>query len=82
MQSPSQNTKTMKQVVVDVPDNKYSFFMELINSLDFANVREEKTLTTKQKDFVEGTKKSLQQVEKHLKGEIRLKTADQLLDEL
>jgi hypothetical protein len=72
----------MKQVVVNVPDNKYAFFMELLNSLDFASVRDEKTLTTKQKDFVEGTKRSLEQVEKHLKGEIMLKTADQLLDEL
>jgi hypothetical protein len=31
---------------------------------------------------VDGTKKSLEQVEQHLKGEIKLKTADQLLDEL
>ena len=36
----------------------------------------------KQKEFVERAKKSLAQVEQHLKGEIKLKTADQLFNEL
>jgi hypothetical protein len=31
---------------------------------------------------MEGTRKSLEQVEQHLKGKIKLKTADQLLNEL
>ncbi len=72
----------MKQVVLNVPDNKYQFFMELIKSLNFVKVSYAPTLTSKQLDFVEGTKKSLEQVEQHLKGEIKLKTAGQLFDEL
>ncbi len=72
----------MKQVVLNIPDNKYPFFMELINSLRFVKLPDEVKLTQEQKDFVEGTKKSLEQDEKHLSGEIKLKTADQLLDEL
>jgi hypothetical protein len=72
----------MKQVVLNVPDNKYPFFMELVKSLGFIKVTGEATLTKDQQDFVEGTKKSLEQVEQHLKGEIELKTADQLLNEL
>jgi hypothetical protein len=39
-------------------------------------------LDKKQKDFVDGTKNSLEQVEQHLKGKIKLKTADQLYNEL
>ena len=56
--------------------------MELVRSLKFVKVSGEHKLTRKQKEFVEGTEKSLEQVEQHLKGEIKLKSADQLLDEL
>jgi len=72
----------MKQVVLNVPDNKYTFFMELVKSLRFVKVPEEIKLDKKQKEFVEGTKNSLEQVDRHLKGEVKLKTADQLYNEL
>ena len=72
----------MKQITLNIPDNKYPFFMELVKSLGFVKVSEETKLTKKQEEFVEGTKQSLDQVNQHLKGEIQLKTADQLLDEL
>ena len=72
----------MKQVVLNIPDNKFSFFMELIKSLGFVRISNERKLTKKDLDFVEGTQNSLEQVEKHLRGEIKLKTADQLFDEL
>jgi hypothetical protein len=72
----------MKQVVLNVPDNKYPFFMELVKSLGFVKVTDEGKLTKKQKEFVDGTKNSLEQVERHLKGEIKLKSADQLFNEL
>jgi len=72
----------MKQVKLNIPDKKYPFFMELVKNLNFVEVTEEKNLTKKQREFVEGTKKSLEQVEQHLKGEIKLKSADQLIDEL
>jgi len=72
----------MKQVILNIPDNKYPFFMELVKSLGFVKVPEEIKLDKKQKEFVEGTKSSIRQVEQHLKGEIKLKTADQLYIEL
>jgi hypothetical protein len=72
----------MKQVILNIPDNKYTFFMELVKSLGFIKVSEGSVLEKTQKEFVEGTKNSLEQVEMHLKGEIKLKTADQLLNEL
>ena len=72
----------MKQVVLNVPDNKYSFFMELVKNLGFVKMPAEAKLDKNQEEFVEGTKKSLEQVEQHLKGEIKLKTADQLFNEL
>ncbi len=72
----------MKQVVVNVPDNKYQFFMELVKSLGFVKEPAEVILTNDQQAFLEGTKNSLEQVEQHLRGEIKLKTADQLYNEL
>ena len=72
-------TVAMQRVVIDIPDNKFKFFMELVNNLGFKKVRK---LTRQQKEFIDDTKKSLEQVEQHLKGEIKLKSADQLLNEL
>lgn len=72
----------MKQLIIHIPDNKYHFFMELVKSLGFIKVSEEVNLSKNQQDFVEGTKNSLEQVEQHLKAEIKLKTAEELFDEL
>lgn len=74
--------KNVKQVVLNIPDNKYLFFMELVNSLDFVKVSAELNLNKKQKAFVAATRNSLEQVEQHLKGQIGLKTAGQLYNEL
>ena len=72
----------MKQIVINIPDNKYSFFMELINNLSFIRITDETKLSKKQSEFVEGTKKSLMQVEQHLNGKVKLKSAEQLFNEL
>ncbi|MBS3769109.1 MAG: hypothetical protein V5A51_11260 [Bacteroidales bacterium] len=31
----------MKQIILRVPDNKYSFFIELLNNFDFVTIEEE-----------------------------------------
>ena len=72
----------MKQITLNIPDNKYSFFMELIKSLGFVKVKDEQKLYDEQQMFVDEVNESLTQVEKHLEGKIKLKTADELLDEL
>ncbi len=72
----------MKQITLQIPDKKYPFFLELIKNLGFAKLTNEKELSEEQEWFVEGTKHALEQVEQHLKGEIKLRTADQLYDEL
>jgi len=72
----------MQKIVIEIPDNKFKFIMELLKSLSFVKIQDEVKLTQKQQEFVAGTKEALEQVNKHLKGEITLKSADQLLDEL
>jgi hypothetical protein len=69
----------MQRVVIDIPDNKFTFFMELVNNLGFENV---KRISNEQQEFVEDLEHSLQQVEQHQKGKIELQTAKEFLDEL
>lgn len=72
----------MKQVTLYIPEKKYLFFMELIKSLGFVKIQSEQTLYNENQTFVDEVQESLNQVEKHLQGKIKLKSADQLLDEL
>ena len=69
----------MQQVVIDIPDNKINFFMELVKNLGFEKV---KKLSKEQKEFVEDLKQSLKEVEQHRKGIIKLQSAKDFLNEL
>ena len=75
----------MTEIVLKIPDNKLPFFMELAKELDFIVVDEKKTakkLTAKQKKWMNDFQTALNEVDLHTKGKIKLKTAQQLLDEL
>lgn len=69
----------MERVVIDIPDKKFSFFMELMKNLGIKKVRR---LTRDQKKFVDDLRRSLEQVEEHQEGKIKLRTAEDLLNEL
>lgn len=69
----------MQRIVLDMPDNKINFFMELVNNLGFKNVEK---LTNKQKEFVDDLKSSLNEVELHQQGKIKLQSAKDFLNEL
>lgn len=69
----------MQTVVIDIPDNKLSFFMELFNTLGLKNVEK---LSSSQKEFVSDLKQSLNEAEQHENGEIKLQTARDFLNEL
>lgn len=72
----------MKQVTLNIPEKKYLFFMELIKNLGFVKIQSKQKLYKENQTFVDEVQESLNQVEKHLEGKIKLKTADQLLDEI
>ena len=76
--------KIMKQVTLHIPDSNFKFFMKLVRSLSFVKVAEKKEikLTGEQKEFVSDLKESLHQVDLHMQGKIKLKSAEELLDEL
>lgn len=70
------------RVTLEIPDDKYASFMEVVRNIRFVKVRKEEKLTPSQKEFVNGLKNSLEQVELHLQGKIQLKDAYELLQEL
>ena len=74
----------MKQLILNIPENKLGFFKELIENLDFVKVAEERELqlTPEQADFIDGLKDSFSQVEGHVHGRIKLQSAKDLLNEL
>ena len=69
----------MQRVILDIPDSKINFFMELINNLGFKKVQR---LSDEQKEFVDDLKQSLQEVELHRQGKIKLQPARDFLNEL
>ena len=72
----------MKQVVLNIPDNKYPFFMELVKSLGFVKVTSEPKLTKKQHEFVDDLQNSLHQVKLMQEGKIEKQSAEDFLNEL
>lgn len=76
----------MKQVIINIQENKYQFFMELLNSFDFVKVSENESkpiaISAKQKQFVDDLKQSLSEVELHRQGKIKLQSARDFLNEL
>lgn len=59
--------------------------MTLLKSLDFINTSENTRvliLSDEEEEFVEDLKKSVQEVDLHLKGKIKLKNAKDILNEI
>ena len=69
----------MQRVILDIPDSKINFFMELVNNLGFKKVQR---LSDEQKEFVDDLKQSLQEVELHRQGKVKLQPARDFLNEL
>ena len=72
------------QLTIHIPDQKVSFFRELIKRFYYREVVDEKTesLTPEQEEFVQDLKDALRDVELYQAGKKQLKTAQQLWDEL
>lgn len=67
------------KVLLDIQDNKADFIMELLRSFSFVKAE---TISPKKVSFLKDLKSSMEEVTMAKKGKIKLKSADQLLDEL
>ncbi|WP_395053901.1 hypothetical protein [Flavobacterium sp.] len=68
------------QVLVEIPDNKANFGLEVLRSLDF--IKKAKPMSQDKIDLWEDLKIAANEVKLHKSGKIKLKTAQQLLNEL
>ncbi|MDB5116951.1 MAG: hypothetical protein JWQ79_2443 [Mucilaginibacter sp.] len=67
------------KVLLDIKDNKADFVMELLQSLSFVKAE---TISVSKARFLKEFKQSVDEVALVKQGKIKLKTAEQLLDEL
>ncbi|TAF95438.1 MAG: hypothetical protein EAZ32_07055 [Cytophagia bacterium] len=77
----------MKQITLTIPDREYSFFMRLLKSFNFVEVKETKTVEeftppSGQLEQTEGLKSALNEVELHQQGKTKLQMAKALLAEM
>lgn len=68
------------QVLVEIPDNKATFGLEVLRNLVF--VKKAKPMTIEKISLWEDLKEASNEVQLHKQGKIKLKTAQDLLDEL
>ena len=68
------------QVLVEIPDNKATFGLEVLRNLVF--VKKAKLMTDEKVSLWEDLKEASNEVKLHKQGKIKLKTAQDLLDEL
>jgi len=68
------------KVLIEIPDNEASFGMKVLKSLSF--VKKAKPMSVANVGLWEDLKEAAEQVRLHKKGELKLKTAQELLNEL
>lgn len=70
----------MKEVTLYIPEKKFSFFMELVNSLDF--VKKEEGAGHSEERSVKGFKEAVRQINLVKQGKLKARDARELLHEL
>jgi hypothetical protein len=68
------------KVLIDIPDNEATFGMKVLKSLSF--VKKAKPMSKAKIELWEDLKEAADQVRLHKQGKIKLKTAQELLNEL
>jgi hypothetical protein len=69
------------KVLLEIKDNRATFFMELISSLNYVSVLNEVKIK-RNNTFISELKEAFDDVKLHDQGKKKLKTAKQLLNEL
>ncbi len=68
------------KVLIDIPDSEATFGMKVLKSLSF--VRKAKPMTVAAVELWDDLKEAAEQVRLHKQGKLKLKTAQDLLNEL
>ncbi|MFV0346360.1 MAG: hypothetical protein ACK5IQ_08985 [Bacteroidales bacterium] len=70
----------MKQVILNIKDGKYRFFMELVKSLDFVQVEEADG--DSKKDIVKNLTRGFQDLKLYKQGRLKTTSAKDFLNDL
>lgn len=68
------------KLLLDIPDGELNFAMKVLKSLSF--VKKVKPMSTSSSELLEQLQEASQEVKKHRSGKLKLKSAQELLDEL
>ena len=71
----------MKQITLNIPDNKVTFFLELVNNLGFVKKVTTDDEPTKQQ-ILDNIKAGLQEVQLYKKGKLKTTSVKDFLNEL
>ena len=71
----------MKQITLQIPDKKYSFFMELIKNLDFVKKIEEDHEPSKE-EILDGLREAVKELNLIKAGKKKARNAEEFLNEL
>lgn len=73
----------MSHLILNIKDqSKLSFLMEILKRMEFVEVVQSEKYTAKEKKILADLDKAVEQVKLHKAGKIKLKTIQELLDEL
>lgn len=76
----------MRQITIQVPDQQYEFFMQLVRNLKFVKVKQESPLeaqlTPSQKKTWKNIKQGFEELKQVEEGKMTTRSLKQVLDEL
>lgn len=77
----------MKQVTINIPENKFSFFMKLMKSLSFVKIVEstpvsEQQLSPTQKETWDNVKQGFEELKMVNDGKLKTRSLQELINEL
>lgn len=70
----------MKQITIKIPDNKYSFFLELVKNLGLEKVKEEPVEASE--EALQGLEQGFKEVKLIREGKMKGTSLKEFLDEL
>ncbi|WP_158858037.1 hypothetical protein [Lunatibacter salilacus] len=70
----------MKKITINIPDNKYSFFLELVKNLGLEKVKEEPVNANQ--DALKGLEQGFKEVKMIQDGKMKGTPLNEFLDEL
>ena len=71
----------MKHISLTIPDNKYQFFLELIENLSFVEVEDDKAVDSEKK-VLKSIEQGFKEVKMVQEGKLKSRPAKEFLDEL